>query len=88
MKNHTLLIKNAALLVTMDDHRREIRGGGLFVRDGIIEIVGDSTLLPDTADEVFDLKDHIILPGFINTHHHFYQTLTRAVPAAQNSNLF
>lgn len=88
MKNHTLLIKNATILVTMDDHRREIRGGGLFVRDGIIEMVGESTSLPDTADEVFDLKDHIILPGFINTHHHFYQTLTRVVPAAQNSNLF
>ncbi len=41
MKNHTLLIKNATVLVTMDDHRREIRGGGLFVRDGIIEMVGE-----------------------------------------------
>jgi cytosine/adenosine deaminase-related metal-dependent hydrolase len=88
MKNHTLLIKNATLLVTMDDHRREIRGGGLFVRDGIIEIIGDSSILPDDADEVHDLTDHIILPGFINTHHHFYQTLTRVIPAAQNSNLF
>ena len=88
MKNHTLLIKNAALLVTMDDHRREIRGGGLFARDGVIEKVGESADLPQTADEVFDLSGHIVLPGLINTHHHFYQTLTRVVPEAQNSNLF
>lgn len=44
--------------------------------------------LPQTADEVLDLKDHIVLPGLVNTHHHFYQTLTRAVPPAQDVNLF
>lgn len=84
----TLLIRNASYLVTMDDHRREITGGGLFVRDGFIEQVGPSADLPEQADEVLDLKDHIVLPGLINTHHHFYQTLTRAVPAAQDANLF
>lgn len=84
----TLLIRNAELLVTMDDHRREIPDGGLFVRDGFIEKVGHTSELPETADEVLNLKDHILLPGLVNTHHHFYQTLTRAVPAAQNANLF
>jgi 8-oxoguanine deaminase len=84
----TLLIHNAELLVTMDDHRREIRDGGLFVRDGFIEKVGPTSELPDTADEVLNLKDHILLPGLVNTHHHFYQTLTRAIPAAQDANLF
>lgn len=84
----TLLIKNATILVTMDDHRREIPGGGLFVRDGFIEQVGVSGELPETADTVLDLSGRIVLPGLINTHHHFYQTLTRAVPAAQNANLF
>ena len=84
----TLLIKNATVLVTMDDHQREIPDGGLFVRDGFIEQVGASAGLPEVADEVLDLSGHLILPGLVNTHHHFYQTLTRAVPAAQDANLF
>jgi cytosine/adenosine deaminase-related metal-dependent hydrolase len=83
----TLLVKNA-LLVTMDDHQREIPEGGLFIRDGFIEQVGPTGGLPQAADEVLDLQDHIVLPGLVNTHHHFYQTLTRAVPAAQDANLF
>jgi 8-oxoguanine deaminase len=84
----TLLIRNVKLLVTMDDHRREIPDGGLFVRDGFIEKVGLNSELPETADDELNLKDHILLPGLVNTHHHFYQTLTRAIPAAQNANLF
>lgn len=84
----TLLVKNATVLVTMDDLRREIADGGLFIRDGFIEQVGKSDELPRTADEVLDLSGHVVIPGLINTHHHFYQTLTRAVPAAQNANLF
>jgi 8-oxoguanine deaminase len=84
----TLLIKNATVLVTMDDHQREIPEGGLFVRDGFIEQVGLTSDLPPTADEVLNLHDHLLLPGLVNTHHHFYQTLTRAIPAAQDANLF
>jgi len=83
----TLLIKNAHI-VTMDDHQREIADGGLFIRDGFIEQVAQTSSLPQTADEVLDLKGHVVLPGLVNTHHHFYQTLTRAVPAAQDANLF
>ncbi len=83
----TLLIKNA-YIVTMDDHQREIPEGDLFIRDGFIEKVGSLNELPKAADEVLDLKGHIVLPGLVNTHHHFYQTLTRAVPAAQDANLF
>jgi cytosine/adenosine deaminase-related metal-dependent hydrolase len=83
----TLLIKNA-YIVTMDDHQREIAEGGLFIRDGVIEQVGVTRDLPSTADEVLDLTGHVVLPGLVNTHHHFYQTLTRAVPAAQDANLF
>ncbi|RJP48610.1 MAG: 8-oxoguanine deaminase [Anaerolineaceae bacterium] len=83
----TLLIKNA-YIATMDDHQREIPEGGLFIRDGFIEQVDETNKLPPTADEVLDLKGHVLLPGLVNTHHHFYQTLTRAVPAAQDANLF
>ena len=84
----TLLVRNAKILVTMDDHRREIPESGLFVKDGLIEQVGSTAELPDTADEILDLSGHLVMPGLINTHHHFYQTLTRAVPAAQEANLF
>ncbi len=84
----TMLVRHATLLVTMDDARREIPDGGLFIRDGFIEQVGPTSSLPQTADEVLDLDGYIVLPGLINTHHHFYQTLTRAVPQAQNANLF
>jgi cytosine/adenosine deaminase-related metal-dependent hydrolase len=84
----TLLVKNAHILVTMDHHRREITDGGLFIKDGFIEKVGKSDQLPSKADQILDLKGHIVLPGLINTHHHFYQTLTRVVPEAQDANLF
>lgn len=84
----TLLIKNIAMLVTMDDQRRELPQISLYIKDGFIQAIGDAQDLPDTADEMVDLSGHIVFPGFINTHHHFYQTLTRAVPKAQNVNLF
>lgn len=84
----TLLVRNAAWLATFDDQRREIQDAGLFIRDGFIEQVGSNSELPTEADEILDLSEHILLPGLINTHHHFYQTLTRAIPAAQDANLF
>ena len=84
----TLLIKNALLLATMDEQRHEYSDGAMLIRDGFIERTGFTKDLPETADEVLDLSGHVVLPGLINTHHHFYQTLTRAVPGAQNSNLF
>jgi cytosine/adenosine deaminase-related metal-dependent hydrolase len=84
----TLLVKNVEILVTMDGLRREIPDGGLFIRDGFIEHVGPTGELPQSANEIIDLSGHVVLPGLINTHHHFYQTLTRAVPAAQDANLF
>jgi len=84
----TLLVKNATVLVTMDDGRREIPGGGLFARDGVIEQVGPTGELPATADEVVDASGRLVLPGLVNTHHHLYQSLTRAVPGAQDAALF
>ncbi|NDJ78062.1 MAG: 8-oxoguanine deaminase [Chloroflexi bacterium] len=84
----TLLAKSALVVVTMDDQRREIVDGGLFVRDNVIEAVGPTADLPTTADEVLDLSGHVVLPGLVNTHHHMYQTLTRVIPSGQNEELF
>ena len=84
----TLLAKNAEILVTMDGSRRELKGAGIHAVDGIITAIGDSEELPATADTVLDLSGQIVLPGFVNTHHHLNQTLTRNLPAGQNNNLF
>jgi 8-oxoguanine deaminase len=84
----TLLVRNAEVLVTMDDERREIRGGGLFARDGRVLAVGTAAELPETADEILDLRGHVVIPGLVNTHHHMFQSLTRAVPGAQDAGLF
>ena len=84
----TLLIKNADVVVTMDAQRRELQGASVFIRGPAIEAVGPADELPATADEVIDARGQIVLPGLVNTHHHMYQTLTRAVPAAQDSELF
>jgi len=84
----TLLIHHARLLVTMDDARREIADGGVFVRDNVIEAVGPSSELPGTADEVIDASDQVVIPGLVNTHHHMVQSLTRAIRPAQDRELF
>ena len=84
----TLLAKNADVLVTMDGQRRELKNAGLYAEDGIIKKVGPNEELPATADTVIDLTGQILLPGFVNTHHHLNQTLTRNLPAGQNNNLF
>ena len=84
----TLLLKNADVLVTMDAQRREIPDGGVFIRDGVIEAVGASAELPASADRVISLAGCVALPGLINTHHHMYQSLTRAIPGAQDAELF
>ena len=84
----TLLLKNASMLVTMDDERRVIADGAIFAGDNVIEMVGATPSLPAEADRVIDATGMVVLPGLINTHHHLYQTLTRALPAVQNANLF
>ncbi len=87
-----LLIRNAEMLVTMDAERREIRDGALLVRGNAIAWVGSSSDLPAelaaTATRTIDARGRLVMPGLVNTHHHFYQTLTRAVGAAQDAVLF
>lgn len=84
----TLLLRNAALLATFDSREREITGGCTFIRDGAIEAVGTPRDVPASADAVIDCGNMVLTPGLVNTHHHFYQTLTRALPAAQDAGLF
>ncbi len=82
----TVLVRNARVLVTMDGARRELEASGFFARNGRIEQVGGD--LPRMADEIVDAAGCVVTPGLINTHHHLYQTLTRAVPAGQDALLF
>lgn len=85
----TILINHARLLITMNDAGTTIPDGALFIRDKAIEWVGRTADLPlayQQADRLIDAKDKVILPGLINTHHHLYQTLTRAL--APNNGLF
>lgn len=85
----TVLIKNIHTLVTMNLGREELRDAAVLIRDNVIERVGRTTDLSPVADEVLDLRGtHVVLPGLVNTHHHFYQTLTRVIPSAQNVDLF
>ena len=84
----TLLIRNAARIETFDDADTAYDGGSIFVRDNVIEQIGSSADLPQTADRIVDASNCIVIPGLINTHHHFYQTLTRNVPGTQDAKLF
>ena len=84
----TLLLKNATLLITMDDTCQQIPNGGLYVQDNVIRQVGPTPTLPATADQVIEAQGMVVLPGLVNTHHHLYQSLTRALPGAQNAELF
>jgi len=84
----SLLIQHASLIVSMDDDDTRWEDGGIYVEDNVIRQIGSTDQLPQTADRVVNARDMIILPGLVNTHHHFYQTLTRNLPMAQNANLF
>jgi 8-oxoguanine deaminase len=84
----TTLVRHARLLVTMDAQRREIPDGAILIRDRAIERVGSTAELPGTADRVIDAQDRVVLPGLVNTHHHMFQSLTRATPGAQDAALF
>jgi cytosine/adenosine deaminase-related metal-dependent hydrolase len=84
----SLFLKNCDVIVTMDAERREIRGGAIHIVGDRIMAIGADLVQPDDVAEVIDLTDHIVCPGLINTHHHMFQSLTRAVPAAQDASLF
>jgi len=80
------LLKNAQCVVTMDDQRRELHDADVMIHHGVIEAVGKG-LYADDAD-IVHVNGCLITPGLVNTHHHLYQSLTRAVPGAQDALLF
>jgi 8-oxoguanine deaminase len=87
-----LLIENARCIATQDDAGSEWPDASIWVRDGWIEAVlpagTDLSRYRTQADEVIDASRHLVIPGLVNTHHHMVQSLTRAVPAGQNAELF
>lgn len=84
----TTLIRNAALVATFDEAQTTFPNGAIFIRDRVIERIGSTADLPLSADSIIDARERILLPGLINTHHHFFQTLTRNVPGTQDVGLF
>jgi cytosine/adenosine deaminase-related metal-dependent hydrolase len=85
------VVSHADCLVLMDDIQREIADGAIAFRDGVITAVGttaDLAPLIDDADDVIDARGCVITPGLVNTHHHLFQSLTRAVPGATSASLF
>ncbi len=84
----SLLIQHAELIVSMDDYDTQWTDGGIYVVDHEIKQIGQAPQLPQDADQKLNARGMLILPGLVNTHHHFFQTLTRNLPAAQNTNLF
>jgi len=88
MSGQTLLLKHADVLLTMDPAVERISDGGMYIRDNVIEQIGPTDELPAEADRVIDASGMLIMPGLINIHHHLYQTLTRALPGAQDAKLF
>lgn len=83
----SILIRNVRAILTMDDHRTRISGGSIYVEGPAIRAIGPSVPF-ETADVVIDARGMVALPGLVNCHHHLYQTLTRAVPLAQDCELF
>lgn len=81
-----VILRGAAAVLTMDDAGTELAGADVLIRDGVIEAVG-TNLYADDAD-LCRVSGCVVTPGLVNTHHHLFQTLTRAVPAAQDASLF
>src|ERR1700746_3528255 len=84
----TLLVRHADLVAALDDDDHRWRDGAVYVVDNQIAQIGPTAELPASADTVIEARGMVLLPGLVNTHHHFFQTLTRAVPAAQDAGLF
>jgi len=83
-----ILIQHAEALATLDNDSGYVRDGYVLIENGFIKDVGTGTPPDVEVDDVIDASDKLVIPGMINTHHHMYQTLTRAVPDVLDSGLF
>ena len=83
----TTLLRGAETVLTMDDALRELGGHDVLLKDGVVADIGVALVAPEGA-EVVDVSGCLVTPGLVNTHHHLYQSLTRAVPGGQNALLF
>ncbi|GGR24794.1 8-oxoguanine deaminase [Agromyces mediolanus] len=82
-------IKNPAAVFTAADHAPGAADGGIVVEGGrIVELLRSGATPSKPVSEVFDAANHVVLPGLINTHHHFFQTLTRAWAPVADAKLF
>jgi 8-oxoguanine deaminase len=84
-KPDRLWIKNP-LAILVDDSLDA--GGGLVISDGVIVELVAAGMVPSNYERFYDASESVVLPGLINSHHHYYQTLTRAYPGALNQELF
>ena len=84
----TLLIRDARVVATFDDERRELSDASILIRGNLLEAIGPAAELPRSADDVIDARGHLVVPGLVNTHHHMCQSLTRAVRSVQDAELF
>ncbi len=81
-----ILIRKADVIVTMDGTRRELAQADLLIRGGQVAAVGQGLSAPEA--EVIEAAGCVVTPGLVNTHHHLYQSMTRAVPGGQDALLF
>lgn len=80
-----ILIKNADTVLTIDDSRRELSYVDVRIKDGVIAEIGQGL---ETKGETVLADGCVVTPGLVNTHHHLYQSMTRAVPGGQDALLF
>ncbi|MCA0873220.1 8-oxoguanine deaminase [Seohaeicola saemankumensis] len=85
MTHSETLIRNADTILTMDDDRRKLTAADILIRDGVIHEIGSNL---STTGNTIDARGCVVTPGLVNTHHHLYQSMTRAVPGGQDALLF
>lgn len=88
---NTILIEHLTTLVTMNPAGEELKDAYLFLEDGFVRALGSGEPPPGLREKAWRIlngREKVALPGLVNTHHHLYQSITRAMPQAQDAKLF